>query len=315
MTERVVYSYVSLDRDAVSDLSKFAKVYTPESLEAEEVKPKAEVIICISIKPEEFQKLRSLKFIQVLSAGVDGLPWPHVPPHVMVAGNMGSNADAVAEHTWAILLSIAKKTCHYFQKVQGGDFKRDVQLRLLSGKTLAVIGMGSIGAKVAEVGKVFSMRVIGVTKSGKARTNVDEIFDAGKLGEVLPQADVLVISTPLTKHTKGMFRFENLRLLKKGCIVVNVGRAEVVDRDGLLRFLRERPDVVFATDVWWEVKPEGSWETELNKLPNFFGTPWIAGAFGTPEVYNRMVKAAINNVIKYLNGQKPDNIIDRTEYV
>ncbi|MCX8201824.1 MAG: hypothetical protein N3H84_06945, partial [Candidatus Caldarchaeum sp.] len=222
---------------------------------------------------------------------------------------------AVAEHTWAILLSLAKKIHHYFPKVKQGDFKRDSELMQLSGRTLAVVGMGAIGTKIAEVGKAFNMYVVGVTKSGRPRKAADKILDATRLEEALSAADYVVISTPLTKSTRGMLKLENLRMLKRGCVVVNVGRAEVVDRQDLLTFLRERPDVVFATDVWWNVTRDGPWENELIQLPNFHGTPWVAGAFGSSEVYRKMVKAAVANIIKYLTGQKPDNLIDRTEYI
>lgn len=312
MNGRIFVSYVDLDQESIAALSRYAEVHSKDE---EHVKPHAEAILCISIKPEELKKLSRLKFIQVLSAGVDGLPWKEIPPDVTVSGNMGSNAEAVAEHTWALILSLAKKIHHYFPKVKQGDFRRDVELMQLNGRILAVVGMGSIGAKVGEIGKAFNMHVIGVTRSGKTKPPADKVVDPSRLAEVFSVADFVVISTPLTKTTIGMIKLETLSLLKKGAVVVNVGRAEVVERNDLLTFLKQRPDVIFATDVWWSVKPDGEWETELVKLPNFYGTPWVAGAFGSKEVYQRMVKAAVANIIKYFTSQKPDNIIDRNEYV
>ncbi|MEM0349118.1 MAG: 2-hydroxyacid dehydrogenase [Candidatus Caldarchaeum sp.] len=313
--KRTFLSYVDLDQELVNQIERYAEVVTKNSPNFEEYKRAAEAVLCITLKPEEIAKLTNLKFVQVLSAGVDGVAWQHLPEHIMVAGNMGSNAESVNEHTWAMILSIAKKIPHYYDKIRNAVFERDVEVLQLNGRTILIVGMGSIGVKVAEVAKCFGMRVIGVTKSGKTRGYADKILPWTKLEEALPEADIMVISAPLTKHTRGMFNRNNLPLLKKGCIVVNVGRAEVVDHGDLLDFLKERPDIVFATDVWWEIKRGEPWETELIKLPNFMGTPWIAGAFGSHEVYTKMLRSAVQNIIKYFSGQTPDNLINREDYV
>ncbi|MDW8083595.1 MAG: 2-hydroxyacid dehydrogenase [Candidatus Caldarchaeum sp.] len=315
MKTRIFFSYVELDQESADRLSQYAEVHSIQSPNPEESKRNAEAILCLTLPPEEIKKLNRLKLIQALTAGVDGLPWKEIPPEVIVCGNMGSNADAVAEHTWAIILSIAKRIHHYFANVRQGDFRRNSELLQLSGKTLAIIGMGAVGTRVAEIGKSFNMHVIGVTRSGKPKSPADQVFDPSKLRQVFSASDFIVISTPLTKHTREMIDLSLLRLLKKGSVVVNVGRAELVRRTDLLQFLTERPDVSFATDVWWEARRDGPWETELVKLPNFFGTPWVAGAFGSREVYRKMLTAAVDNIIRYFKGETPLNIIDRSEYV
>lgn len=313
--KRTFLSYVELEQESVSQIERYAEVVTKNSPNFEESKKTAEAVLCITLKPDEIAKLKNLRFVQVLSAGVDGVAWQHLPEHVLVAGNMGSNAEAVSEHTWAMILSIAKKIPHYYDRVRNAVFERDTEVLQLNGRTILIVGMGSIGVKVAEVARCFGMRVIGVTKSGKARGHADKILPWTRLEEALPEADIMVIATPLTKYTRSMFNRNNLPLLKKGCIVVNVGRAEIVNREDLIAFLKERQDIVFATDVWWEVKRGEPWETELIKLPNFMGTPWIAGAFGSPEVYKKMLKTAVQNIIKYFSGQTPDNLINREDYV
>ncbi len=315
MIRRTLVSYVELDEENIAKLRGYVDLFTPSVPDFEEAKERAEVVLCIALRKEEIEKMRKLRFIQVLTAGVDGLPWQHIPEDVVVCGNMGSNADAVAEHAWALILALCKKLHHYLPKVRAGDFKRDAYIFQLSGKTLGVIGLGSIGRRVAEIGKAFRMRVYGVTRSGYSSLEVDKVVGPEGLDDVLRESDVVVLSAPLTKYTRGLIGYERLRLLKKGCILVNVGRAELIDREGLIAYMREDPEAFIATDVWWNVVKEGPWESELVKYPNFIGTPWIAGAFGNPEVYKKMVDMAVENIIRYLKGEKPLNIIDRAEYV
>ncbi len=315
MMRRTLVSYVELDEENIARLRDYVDLFTPSIRGFEEAKERAEVILCFSLRKEEVEKMRRLRFIQVLSAGVDSLPWQHIPEDVVVCGNMGSNADAVAEHTWALILTLCKKLHHYLPKVRAGDFKRDEHLFQLNGKTLGVIGLGSIGRRVAEIGKAFKMRVYGVTRSGYSPLDIDRVVGPDGLDDVLRESDVVVLSAPLTKHTRGLIGYERLKLLKKGCILVNVGRAELIDRGGLIAYMRENPEAFVATDVWWNIVNDGPWESELVKYPNFIGTPWIAGAFGSTEVYRKMVDMAVENIIRYLKGEKPINIVDRTEYV
>jgi len=313
--KRVFISYVKLSEEDVARLKYYAEVYTPTSQGFDEAKQLAEAVLCISLGVEELGKLKNLRFIQVLSAGVDSLAWKSIPEHVVVCGNMGSNADAVAEHTWALILTLVKRLHHYIPRVREGDFSRSIELGLLNGRTLCIVGMGSIGRRVAEVGKAFGMKVVGVTRSGKTSLAVDRVVKPEVLREILPISDVVVLAAPLTKYTFKMIGLEELRLLKKDCVLVNVGRAELVDRMALLQYLRENPQAYVATDVWWKTPKDEPWENELTKYPNFVGTPWIAGAFGSTEVYNRMVKTALENIERYFRGEPLQNVINREDYV
>jgi phosphoglycerate dehydrogenase-like enzyme len=315
MNKKILVSYVELSAENFSKLSSHYEVYTPSSPAFEVVKKDAEAVLCISLNEGELKKLEKLRFIQVLSAGVDSLAWHAIPENVIVAGNMGSNADAVAEHTWALILALTKKLHHYLPKVREGDFSRDEELLQLKGRTLCIVGMGAIGRRVAEVGKAFKMRVVGVTRSGRPDPSADIVYSSDRLGDALREADVVVLSAPLTKETRGLLGLERLRLLKKGCVLVNVGRAELVDREALKTYIKENPQILLATDVWWRYEKNRPWEEELTKHPNFIGTPWIAGAFGSREVLEHMFKSAIENLLKYASGEKPSNVVDRNLYV
>jgi len=125
----------------------------------------------------------------------------------------------------------------------------------------------------------------------------------------------VVLSTPLTKATRGMIDRRRLDLLKRGCIFVNMGRAELVKRDDLVNFLERNPEFHVATDVWWNTGEEFQKDAVLMNYRNFIGTPYVAGGLGNSEIMRKMLTGAAMNVSRFLAGEKPRNIINRAEYV
>ena len=182
-----------------------------------------------------------LRFIQAATAGLDHLPWEHIPPHMVAAGNAGSNADAVAEFALALFLAPYKRIVQYSEKMKRGDYRCDVAVRPESrsvgprrNRNQSGQGPGGVGAEVWGLSRS--------PKEGPWRfTN--------SLEEALHGASAAVCALPLTKHTKGLVRYEHLALILEDAVFVNVGRAEVMDREGVLRILRERPSFIFASDV------------------------------------------------------------------
>lgn len=315
MERPAVLSYYPLDTDPEKILRDVADVYYSGQPGFEEILPRVTAVICIDLPVEHLNKMGRLRMIQSLSAGVDTLPWHSIPADVIVCGNMGSNAESVAEHTWALILALSRRLHHYLPKVRGGDFSKSGENIVLWGRTLGVIGMGSIGRLVASIGKAFGMRVLGVTRSGRSVAPCDFVGGEESLEYVIRESDVLVIASPLTKKTRGMINLDRLRMLKPNAILVNVGRAEIIKREDLLAYLRENPEANIATDVWWGFEDGRPVERELIHYPNFIGTPWVAGAFGSSEVLKHMKRLAAENVAKFLKGGQVSNIIDREDYI
>ena len=169
--------------------------------------------------------------------------------------------------------------------------------------------------RVAETGKALGMRVYGVSKSGAHKPPCDLVKSSENLDEILGECDVIVLAAPLTKMTRGLIDLGRLRRMKPDAILVNVGRAELVKREDLLKYLEENPEFRFASDVWWNIKEDFGRDLEILRYPNVIATPWIAGGFGNKEVWESMLEKAVDNIIEYIRGGKPRNIVDRREYV
>ncbi|ABL88482.1 D-isomer specific 2-hydroxyacid dehydrogenase, NAD-binding protein [Pyrobaculum islandicum DSM 4184] len=269
-----------------------------------------EAALVSRLTPEELAKMPRLRFIQVVTAGLDHLPWEHIPPHVVVAGNSGSNADAVAEFALAMLLAAFKKVFYYNEKMRRGDYKKDVSVPVLSGKKVAVLGLGEIGTRVARI-----LAALGAEVWGFSRTPREGPWRfTHRLEDALRDAYAAVCALPLTKHTRGLVKYEHLALMREDAVFVNVGRAEVVDREGALRIVKERPRFIFASDVWWG-RHDFSKDAEFFSLPNVIATPWVAGGYGSEEVWRKMVEEAVKNLLVWASGGTPKNIAKRQDYI
>jgi len=256
------------------------------------------------VKKDLLEKLGSLKMIQSLAAGVDGLDFADIPHRVRVFSNAGSYTDSVAEHAWGLLLGVAK-----------GVHARKTRTvpRKLRGKKLLIVGCGAIGSGVAGLARSLEMRTMGVSRSFKVPGNFDEMHPLSYLDEALAAADAIVVALPLTKGTRGLLGEVALSKTKEGAILVNVGRGETVDEHALVSWLRKRPESRYATDVFWTAKGRETFDTEAWELLNFAGTLHISGLPQGETLASAKFQAA-KNVSLFLEGRVARNEVDKTEY-
>jgi D-3-phosphoglycerate dehydrogenase len=294
----------SLPDEAVRILSGF-EVYQREADDS--VLAVCEALVCwpSRAKPALLRKMRGLRMVQTISAGVDALDFSALPRGVQVFSNAGAFTDAVAEHAWGLVLGVAK-----------GIHLRNVKAtpRALRGKTLLVVGAGNIGSEVARLSKSLGMRTVGVSRSFKTGGFFDETHPISSLGQEVATADAIVVTLPLTKATLGMISYKLLAKAKQDAIVVNVGRGETVDRRGLLRWLKERPESRFATDVFWKVRGKEVFDTEAWDLPNFAGTLHISANPVGEDLKGPKVAAAWN-VLRFFETGEALNPVTIGEYL
>jgi len=256
-------------------------------------------------KADLLRSMNGLKMVQTMSAGVDTLDFGSLPPGVQVFSNAGAFTDTVAEHAWGLLLGVAK-----------GVHLRNVKVspRALRGKTLLVIGAGSIGSEVARLSKSIGMRTIGISRTFKGGGFFDEKHAASRLATDIRAADAIVITLPLTNNTKGMIGYKLLMKSKVNVIAVNVGRGDTIDEKGLLKWLKERPESRFATDVFWKRRGKEVFTTKAWELPNFAGTLHDSGTPVGEDLKGPKIAAA-KNVRRFLQSGKALNRVEPSEYL
>lgn len=259
--------------------------------------------------------MNSLEMVQALLAGVETLPYADIPPKAIICSGSGALTPAVVEHAWALILSAAKHTVDHTDAMRQGKFPQSRSSRLLHGSTLLVVGVGDIGGEVARVGKALGMYVVGVRRSGGSHPYCDRLLSPAKLTEGLRVADVVALTLPLTTATRGIIGEEELGAMKPDAILVNVGRGKLIREEALYDHLRRNPGFAAALDVWWEY-PEGeegyAFHRPFQELPNVVMTPHVGGS--VPDFRGIMFRNAVDNIARYLQGEKPSGVVRREDY-
>ena len=256
-----------------------------------------------------------LRMVQTLVAGVDHLPYRSFPRFLVVCGNAGAYNVSVGEHALALLLAAAKDIPQRTREIASGVFDQSARSKALAGATVLVLGMGGIGTYVARACKALGMHVVGVGRSGTVVPPADEGGRLDDLPRLLPHADYVVLALPLTARTLGLVNRTFLAAMKEGAVLVNVARGKIVDEDDLYEHLRSHPEFRAALDVWW-VYPDGDrghpFHRPFHELPNVVMTPHNANAI--PGQRRWAMEAALNNVLRYLNGETPRNVVNVPDY-
>ncbi|MBI2669955.1 MAG: D-glycerate dehydrogenase [Candidatus Yanofskybacteria bacterium] len=229
---------------------------------------------------------------------------------VMVTNTPGVLTDTVAEHTFALVLSIAHRIAEADRFSRADKYKAWGPELLLgtdvSGKTLGVLGLGRIGSRVAyHAVKGFGMKVL--YYDPKQNPDFEKEYGAvyvSNVDELLPQCDFVSIHVPLLDSTRHFINEERFKKMKPSAYLINTSRGPIVDEKALAAALKNGVIRGAAIDVF-EYEPEIT--PELKKLENIILTPHIASA--TRETRNKMAELAATNIIEALEGRTPPNLI------
>jgi len=176
----------------------------------------------------------------------------------------------------------------------------------LTGKTLAIVGIGRVGQEVGRHGKRMDMRVTGMRRSDAPVPDVDKLFDRAELHAMLREADFLVLAAPHTPETEGIIGEAELAVLKPGAVLINVGRGALVDEDALIRALREKRLAGAALDVLRDEPPPQ--DSPLWDMPNVIISPHSASTVTQENA--RITDIFCDNLRRYLSGQPLRNVLD-----
>ena len=175
---------------------------------------------------------------------------------VQVRNVAGYSTDAVAQHTWMLILALAGRLFHYDSYVKDGRYTRarlhtdsDHPYTGLTGKTIGIVGMGAIGQKVARIAEVFGMKVLYYSTSGTSHCTG---YPSVSLESLLREADVVSIHAPYNEKTAGLIDYEGLRLMKPTAFLVNTGRGGIADEADLARAIDEERIAGIGIDVYVE---------------------------------------------------------------
>jgi phosphoglycerate dehydrogenase-like enzyme len=275
-----------------------------------------EILFTISLRPEQFAAAPRLRWIHAPSAAVHQLLFPEVAnSDVVVTNSREVHGPVVAEHVMALIFALAKKipqAAVLQQKHIWGQeaiWSEGARPREIAGATLGLIGVGSIGRRVAKMAYALGMRVLAVRENVEKERpeGVEAVFHPSALDDMLKQSDYIVLAAPLIAATQGLINADRLAAMKPGACLINVGRGPQVDEAALIAALRSRRVAGAALDVFErEPLPPDSplWDVE-----NLLITPHTAGL--TDKLWHRHYELFSDNLRRYLAGQALRFVVDK----
>jgi phosphoglycerate dehydrogenase-like enzyme len=257
-----------------------------------------------------------LRFVQLLSAGADSVDYAALPERLTLAANVGAYAQPMAEYVMAVTLALARRLPQRHAEMARGEFGMWKPVLTLDGAVCVILGFGGIGRATARLMRAFGARIHAVNTSGRTDEPVDFAGTTADLDQVLAEADVLVIALPLTRSTRGLLGARELGLMKPAAILVNVGRAAIVDERALYEHLRDQPEFCAGLDTWWhEPSPGAKFSAGFPffGLPNLIGSPHNSGV--TDGALQVGAVRAAENVRRFLRGEAVTGVVRREDYL
>ena len=255
---------------------------------------------------------QNLEWLQLNSAGSDAyIKEGILNKNALLTNATGAYGLAISEHMIGVLLQLYKKLHIYRHNQKLHLWKDEGEVKSIYNSRILIIGLGNIGEEFAKKVKAFGAYTIGVRRTNLEKPDfIDELHLMDKIEELLPTVDVVVLTVPGTKETYKMFSKEKLKLMKKGTVLLNVGRGNVVDTDALCDAVESGYLLGAGLDV---VDPEPLPENHrIWDVENIIITPHISGGFHIPETLEKIVQISAKNLRSFMNEEKLINIVDFT---
>jgi D-3-phosphoglycerate dehydrogenase len=272
--------------------------------------PDADALIvrsAVDVNAEVLREASKLRVIGRAGVGVDNIDLEAATKAgIAVVNTPGANAVAVAEHTIALMLALARHLCRADSTTRAGKWeKKSLQGTELRGKTLGIVGLGKIGMEVAKRAKAFEMKIIAHDPFVSASLVREQGIQLAELEQVLAAADYLTLHVGLTPQTTGMINEKSLVRMKKGVRIINCARGELLDEAAVAAALQSKQVGGMAVDVFAEEPPKNS---PLLALENVIATPHIAGS--TNEAQDAVGVQIASQVREYLKRGVIQNAVN-----
>src|SRR5215469_3943493 len=263
------------------------------------------------------QHAHKLRVIGRAGVGVDNIDLEAATRKgIAVMNTPGANAVAVAEHTLAMMLAMARQVCRANEWMHAGRWeKKSLQGTELRGKTLGIVGLGRIGMEVARRARAFGMTVVGHDPFVSPVVAKEQGIQLASLEEVYAAGDYLTLHVGLTPQTTGMINAESLRRMKKGVRLVNCARGELVEEAALAQALKQGQVAAAALDVFTQEPLRNS---AFTAMENVLLTPHIGGStHEAQEAVGYQIALQVKEYLKHGVIQNAVNVpsVSHDEYV
>lgn len=271
----------------------------------------ADIVLCnkVVLGKEQLSQCHNLKYIGLFATGYNNIDIAYARERDITVCNAGSySTEAVAQHTFALILNHYNKIKQYDDFVKDGGWTRAevfspfvYTMNELSGRTIGIVGYGNIGKKVADIAKVFGMKVLAYNRSPKEEEGVEFVdFDT-----LVSSSDIVTVHCPLNSESEKLFDYKTFLKFKRNNLFINTARGGIMNEEDLAQALREGIVDAAAVDALTvEPMQEGH---PLLDAPNITITPHVAWA--PVETRERLLEIVCDNIACYMEGT-PKNVVN-----
>lgn len=255
-----------------------------------------EAVVCNGLfLYNDISKFKSLKVIQLTSAGLDRVPIDYINKNGIKIFN-AKNVYSVPMAEWVVLkiLEVYKKSKQFYKNQEKHKWEKQRDLLELIDKTALIIGFGSVGLEVAKRLKAFGVNVIGVGRRKIESKYVDETLLINDIDLALKKSDIIILTLPLTKETRHLINKDKISIMKDDAVLVNVARGGIIDEAALIDAINDKKFLGVALDVFEE---EPFNESALWNFENIIVTPH--NSFISDKVNGRLFKLIITNLSRW----------------
>ena len=251
----------------------------------------------------------NLKWLQLDWAGAN--THKDLPEEIILTNASGAYGTAISEHMLGCVLMVMKNLANYIEVQKNHDSTNLGSVNTLTSSTVLSVGMGDMGSSFAKKMHALGAKVYGVRRSvHDVPDYVEGMYTMENMDEILPECDVVALSLPETVETVHLFNEERLRKIKKGAILVNVGRGTAIVTEDLLRVVKDGHFAGVCLDV---TDPEPLPRNHpLWNMEHVYLTPHISGRFNAAVTFDKVLQIFHDNLQRYVAGKPLNNIVDKS---
>lgn len=300
-----------LSLDNINSLGEVTYYGLTSEAEVSERTADSEIILCNKtlLNRNNLKNARKLKYIGLFATGYNNIDLDYCREQgITVCNAPAYSTDSVAQLTFAFILEIVNRVCDYRRIVDEGDWIKSrtfsmfpIPIMELKGKTIGIIGFGSIGSKVAQIAAAFGMQVLAFNRSLKRAEGV-EFTD---LENLLSQSDIVTLHCPLNRESEELINEKTIAQMKQGAILINTSRGGTVNETALAEALKSGKLLGAAVDVLQKEPMDKN--CPLYGIPNCIITPHIAWA--GLETRERLLGIVADNVKGFIRGEVRNRIV------
>lgn len=307
------YKTISNEKSTFNIFKQFGNVILYDVTKPDEVAERikdADMVICNKtlLTAESMKTAVNLKYIGLFATGYNNIDIDYAKEHNITVCNAGNySANAVAQHTFALILEHFNKVNEYNNFVQNGGWKKckvfsslEFATHEIADKTIGIIGYGSIGKSVAKIADAFGMNILVNTRTPQTDKTVKFV----NTDELYANSDIITVHCPLNEQSKLMFNTETFKKFKKGALFINTARGGIVDEQALKYALENKILGAAAIDtITYEPMQQ---DCILYGVKNLIITPHIAWA--AEETRQRLLDIVVSNISNFINGNPTNKV-------